>query len=221
MDDLHTATEAPRRRSGRPDKPIPRVDLLRVARVLFADRGYAGVSMADIAHKAGLQKSSLFHHFPTKDRLYREVLDGVLVEVTSAVHDALSQPARGFIERLDTASMAAARVLGEDATRARIVMRELLNQDGTQAHVDAIVRVIDATAQFFEAGAVAGAWPQQDFKQAVLTIAGIHCFYFSVPAITVRVSGIDPFSSDAVEMRVRTVRDQVRQMLGLPPATAT
>ena len=50
MDDLHTATDAPRRRSGRPDKPIPRVDLIRVARVLFADHGYAGVSMADIAH---------------------------------------------------------------------------------------------------------------------------------------------------------------------------
>ena len=48
----------PRRRSGRPDKPIPRTDLLRVARDLFAARGYAGVSMADIAHKAGLQGGS-------------------------------------------------------------------------------------------------------------------------------------------------------------------
>jgi hypothetical protein len=50
----------------------------------------------------------------------------------------------------------------------------------------------------------------------VLTIAGIHCFYFSVPAISQRVGGGDPFSADAVERRVQTVRAQVRQLLGLP-----
>jgi AcrR family transcriptional regulator len=215
MDDLHPATEAPRRRSGRPDKPIPRTELVRVARGLFADHGYAGVSMADIAHKAGLQKSSLFHHFPTKDRLYRDVLDGVLAEVAEAVHAALASPGQGFLERLDAASTAAARSLGEDATRARIIMRELLNQDGTTAHLDVIVQIIEATAAFFEAGADAGAWPRQDFQQAVLTIAGIHCFYFAVPAVTRRVSGSDPFAAEAVERRIQTVRTQVRHMLGV------
>jgi AcrR family transcriptional regulator len=217
MDELHPATEGPRRRSGRPDKPVPRAELLRVARSLFADHGYAGVSMADIAHKAGLQKSSLFHHFPTKDRLYREVLDGVLTELAEAVHAAHAIPGEGFIARLDAASVAAARALGEDPTRARIVMRELLNQDGTAAHLDVIVQIIESTTAFFEAGAAAGAWPRQDFQQAVLTIAGIHCFFFSVPAITQRISGTDPFAAATVERRVQTVRDQVRQMLGVPP----
>jgi AcrR family transcriptional regulator len=216
MDELHPAADAPRRRSGRPDKPIPRTELLRVARGLFADHGHAGVSMADIAHKAGLQKSSLFHHFPTKDRLYREVLDGVLNEIAESVHAALASPGEGFVARLDAASVAAARSLGDDATRARIVMRELLSQDGTAAHLDVIVQIIESTAAFFEAGAQAGAWPRQDFQQAVLTIAGIHCFYFAVPTITRRVSGTDPFSADAVERRVQTVRAQVRQMLGVP-----
>lgn len=186
-----------------------------MARALFADHGYAGVSMADIAHKAGLQKSSLFHHFPTKDRLYRDVLDGVFTEVSEAVHAALAGPGDAFLERLDAATTAAARSLGEDPTRARIIMRELLNQDGTAAHLDVIVQIIEATAAFFEAGAAAGVWPRQDFQQAVLTIAGIHCFYFSVPAVTQRVSGIDPFSAEAVERRVRTVQNQVRQMLGV------
>jgi AcrR family transcriptional regulator len=218
MDDVYPGTEAPRRRSGRPDKPIPRAELVRVARGLFADHGYAGVSMADIAHKAGLQKSSLFHHFPTKERLYRDVLEGVLAEVAEAVRAALQSPGEGFLERLDAASTAAARALGEDATRARIVMRELLNQDGSTAHFDTIVQLIEATAAFFEAGAEAGAWPRQDFTQAVLTIAGIHCFYFAVPAVTRRVGGFDPFRADAVERRVQAVRRQVRQVLDVPGA---
>ncbi len=203
--------------SPRADKSSSRANLLAIARTLFADRGYAGASMADIAERAGLKKSSLFHHFPTKDGLYRDVLDQVLTEVGDAVYAALAAPDLGFLERLDAASAAAARSLGEDATRARLIMRELLNQDGASAHVDVIVEVIAATAAFFEQGAAAGAWPRQDFHQAVLTIAGIHCFYFAVPGVTTRVSGVDPFRADVVETRIHAVQVQVRQLLGLAP----
>ncbi len=171
--------------------------------------------MADIASKAGLKKSSLFHHFPTKDGLYRDVLDQVLGEIGGAVYAAIGAADRGFLERLDSASAAVARSLGEDATRARLIMRELLNHDGADAHVDMIVDVIAATAKFFEDGAAAGAWPRQDFHQAVLTIAGVHCFYFAVPDVTTRVSGLDPFHTDAVERRIHAVQVQVRQLLGL------
>jgi TetR/AcrR family transcriptional regulator len=202
----------PRRRSGRPDKPIPRADLLRTARELFASAGYAGVSMADIAHKAGLQKSSLFHHFPTKDQLYKEVLDGVLTEVSGAVIAAIGA-STDFKSRLDASAAATAQSLGEDSTRARLIMRELLNEDGERGHKDSVVAVILATVEFLEAGAAAGAWPRQDFRQLVLTLAGIHCFYFAVPAITKQVSGADPFSSSAVGRRVDEVREHVRRMI--------
>jgi AcrR family transcriptional regulator len=207
--------EQPRRRSGRPEKPIPRSDLLHVARSLFAAEGYAGVSMADIAHKAGLQKSSLFHHFPTKDQLYREVLDGVLSEVTTSVSAAIATPVGGYLERLDASTIATARCLGEDSSRARLIMRELLNEDGDAHHVDSVLQVMTATCDFLEEGAAAGAWPRQDFKQVVLTFAGIHCFYFALPNIARQVNGTDPFGPEAVEQRVQAVRLHVRHMLAV------
>ncbi len=175
--------------------------------------------MADIANRAGLKKSSLFHHFPTKDGLYRDVIGQVLGEIGGAVYAAIGASDKGFLERLDSAAAAAARSLGEDATRARLIMHELLNHDGAATHVDMIVDVIAATAKFFEDGAAAGAWPRQDFHQAVLSIAGVHCFYFAVPDVTTRVSGLDPFDDDAVERRILAVQVQVRQLLGLasPP----
>lgn len=207
----------PRRRSGRPDKPIPRSELLRAARELFAAGGYAGVSMADIAHKAGLQKSSLFHHFPTKDQLYKEVLDAVLLEVSQAVKDALADQGAGWLARLDASAVAATRSLGGDGTRARLILRELLNNDGDRSHSDSVTRVIDLTAVFLEKGAAAGAWAQQDFRQLVMSLAGIHCFYYAVPNITRQIaSGVEPFDAAAVDRRVIGVRDQVRRLLGLP-----
>ncbi|HEY1100667.1 MAG TPA: TetR/AcrR family transcriptional regulator [Myxococcota bacterium] len=212
-----SSTELPRRRSGRPDKPIPRSELLRVARELYAARGYAGVSMADVAHKAGLQKSSLFHHFPTKDQLYKEVLDGVLQEVGDAVKASLVDESGSWLERLDASAIATARILGGDSSRARLILREMLNDEGERSHVDGVLKMLDLTVAFLEKGAAAGAWPQQDFKQLTLTIAGIHSYYFAVPGITKTVSGHDPFDAGAVDRRVAAVRDQVRRLLGVAP----
>ena len=53
-----------------------------------------------------------------------------------------------------------------------------------------------------------------------MTLAGVHCFYFSLPRITHAVSGLDPFAPDAVEHRIRSIRHQVRQMMGLGPPVA-
>jgi AcrR family transcriptional regulator len=204
----------PRRRSGRPDKPIPRGELIRVARGLFATHGYAGVSMADIAHKAGLQKSSLFHHFPTKDQLYKEVMDGVLREIGDAVRASLADETAAWTVRLESSTIALARCFGADSTRARLVLREVLNDDGERAHIDTVVGLIQVAAEFFERGAAAGAWPHQDFRQLVLSVAGIHCFYFAVPHVAASVAG-DPYEPAAVEQRVVVLVEHLRRLLGV------
>ena len=44
------------------------------ARRLFARRGYAGTSMADIAAAAGVSKATVFHHFGNKRGLYQALI---------------------------------------------------------------------------------------------------------------------------------------------------
>ena len=41
--------------------------------VLFAERGYAGSRMEDLARGLNLSKGSIFQHFKTKERLFLEV----------------------------------------------------------------------------------------------------------------------------------------------------
>lgn len=52
--------------------------VLAKAEKIFADKGYEGASLADIADAAGLSKQNLMYYFPTKLRLYERVLDEVL-----------------------------------------------------------------------------------------------------------------------------------------------
>lgn len=48
--------------------------ILREASHQFAARGYFGSSTRDIAAKVGIRQPSLFHHFPSKQAIFQELL---------------------------------------------------------------------------------------------------------------------------------------------------
>jgi AcrR family transcriptional regulator len=71
--------DQPRRRRGRPRlKPgssdvVPSDEILAAAARLFAEFGYEKTSFAAIANEVGMQRASLYHHFPNKDALLLEI----------------------------------------------------------------------------------------------------------------------------------------------------
>jgi AcrR family transcriptional regulator len=67
-----------------------RARLVETARELFADRGYAGVSMEQVCTKAEVTRGALYHHFAGKDDLFRAVCEDVAGTVTSQVLEAAS-----------------------------------------------------------------------------------------------------------------------------------
>jgi AcrR family transcriptional regulator len=81
--------------------------ILRAASILFAERGFRGVSISDVAAAAGLVKSSIYHHFENKEALYL----AVLTEMAQQSRDLMQAGAQGdtWRERL----RGAVRVLGE------------------------------------------------------------------------------------------------------------
>lgn len=103
-----------------------RDQLLETARALFAERGFYGVSIAQIADELGLTKQALLHHFASKEKLYGEVLKGISDELAAARRRALSDDddARVQLRRFLVGMMARSR---EEKERARLLMRELLD----------------------------------------------------------------------------------------------
>jgi TetR/AcrR family transcriptional regulator, cholesterol catabolism regulator len=51
-----------------------RSELTREAARLFAERGYHGTSIGDLAEALGVQKASLYHHFASKQDLLHETM---------------------------------------------------------------------------------------------------------------------------------------------------
>ena len=52
--------------------------LLEAAESIFAEQGFAGATTAAIARRAGVPKANLHYYFPTKEGLYRAVVERVL-----------------------------------------------------------------------------------------------------------------------------------------------
>jgi TetR/AcrR family transcriptional regulator len=68
------------------DKPIAKPSIreeneraiLAAAEAVFAEHGFGGATMAAIAARAGVPKPNVHYYFPTKERLYRAVVERVL-----------------------------------------------------------------------------------------------------------------------------------------------
>ncbi|CRK61003.1 Transcriptional regulator, TetR family [Alloactinosynnema sp. L-07] len=67
-----------------------RATLLRVARELFADRGYSAVTAEDIVSAAELTRGALHHQFGDKRGLFRELLLVVEAELVAEIRAAVS-----------------------------------------------------------------------------------------------------------------------------------
>lgn len=73
----------PLRRRGRPkaaDAVAIQADVIAVAKRLFLEHGIAAASMDDIAKASGITKQTLYARFPSKDELYRAVIDDVMAQ---------------------------------------------------------------------------------------------------------------------------------------------
>jgi AcrR family transcriptional regulator len=99
-----------------------RQELTRIAARLFAEQGYQGTSVADLAEELGVQKPSLYHHIASKEDLLWEVA----WEGAGAFHAALDAvPADApAAERIRLALRAHLAVVAEQVDIATVFVRE-------------------------------------------------------------------------------------------------
>jgi len=69
-----------------------RASILAVAKILFADKGYHGVSVDEIAHRLGVSPAVLYRHFPSKEALYQAVVNGMAGSRHTYIDAAINGP---------------------------------------------------------------------------------------------------------------------------------
>jgi len=90
------------RRPGRPSNEtgpvITRAELLQTAQRMIAEKGFDGTSIRGLAREAGVTHGTVQHHFPTKQALWRAVVDEVIAPGIEFALGQLSDDSSGGVE---------------------------------------------------------------------------------------------------------------------------
>ena len=127
--------------------------VLRAATGAFLAHGYAS-SVEQIARRAGVAKQTVYHHFPSKDLLFKEVarelVKGVLVELDAEPSDLRASLVRfGYAYRrriLSAEGIATFRTLVPEIPRFRALARAMYANSAGEtvrrlaAHLEAAMR---------------------------------------------------------------------------------
>lgn len=79
------------------DLPIP----LAAALAAFAEHGYHGTSVRDIAARAGLSVPGLYHHYPSKQSLLQGLLERTMSDLLDRSEAALAEAGPAPLEQFD------------------------------------------------------------------------------------------------------------------------
>ncbi len=159
-----------------------RTAILHEARRCFAAAGYDGCSLNEIAEAVGIRKSSLLHHFPSKEQLYQEVFQTAMIEWMGRVDFAtapISDHDNGW-GKVDRVLIAGFEFFAENPEFVRIVRREALD-GGVRLGFDlggALRPLFNRAGEYFEREMDAGRIRRYDPEQLLLTLYGalLSCF---------------------------------------------
>lgn len=179
--------------------------LLNTSETLFAERGFYGVSIATIAKEMGFSKQALLHHYPTKEKLYGAVLQRISddffeqqLEAEQASHDPLKR-LKTFYQGLATPSL-------ENVQRTRLLMRELLDNNGRANSAENwylkgfLTRIINMVKAVEGLGALSD---ERALVTAYQWLGAVNYFLISPPTL----SGI--FGETALEKMNQSFNDQL------------
>ena len=101
-----------------------REQLIEIARGLFAERGYDGTSVEEIAAHADVSKPVVYEHFGGKEGLYAVVVDREVRALETAIQDALTTPNAGYRQLIERATMALLDYIDACPDGFRIIARD-------------------------------------------------------------------------------------------------
>jgi len=193
--------------------------ILDVAEALFAEHGYAGTSLRDVARAAGLRTPSLYNHFESKESLYGAVLDRGLAPVLRSLAESLSSAGPPDDEAAAALVERTMQLLAERPNLPRLVHYEAL-AGGEQ--LSPILRkwlqpAFEHAHAMVDRSPSAERWSAEQRPLLALAMVNILLGYFSLAPLHRELSGQDLLAADVIAVQTDLFR-QIASTLFLQPS---
>jgi len=194
--------------------PDTRDRVLQVALSLFAEHGYRGTSLRDIARRIGIKAPSLLHHFPSKEQLYVAVLDRIFEGLEESAQRVLSGN-DNFQERCRIAIVGAIDFIAASPDSMRIIWREMTEESGIgrQLFKRRLPPLFAMGVNFIFRGQREGEFREVDPFHFLLSLNSITIGFFTTATMVRRLWNNNLFEPKVVELRKREVIDMVERTL--------
>jgi len=220
------ATPLARRPRGRPrrshDAKATRKSLLSAAAELFAARGFDGVSVAEVAHRAGANKALISYHFGGKLQLYRTIVREMFVELLSRV-----EPLRSAPRPPDQVLREFIAIVGDSANRrrphlSRMMLREVI-AGGPHLDQEVLVypmRVFAVVREIIERGVRERVFRPVDPIMTHMSVVGSLVFFFATADFRRRMAAEapSPFAATVPDAYVRHIQELIGRGLAVDGA---
>lgn len=138
---------------------------------LFAERGFAGTSIRDIAKSTGLSISNIYHHFGNKEGLLLAILETASGRVLTSLQEASDQPGTPMerFKALIRTHLEMSRILKKES-KIFFLDEEHLSPEGYRANLSYQRKILDIYREHLVALQEAG---EVNFKSATIAAFNI------------------------------------------------
>ena len=186
--------------------------ILDAAERLFAQRGFAGIGMREVADSAGMGKSSLFHHFRSKAELYAAVVGRILDVFDRRLTAALAaggDPLTRFDRWVDTLI----DILAEHPTSPRLLLRSLFEDDDLtgaseeeQLADHTIQHMFKSIGDLLREGTEAGMFRLTSIPHTLQSLVGLTVYHFASGEFGEELVGQSLFAPEQVRRRKEEIK---------------
>lgn len=164
--------------------------IVHAARTLFAENGYDGVSIRDVADRAHVSKANVFHHFRNKMGLYKAVLgesSNMFEEVVEVLREC-GQPPHARLELFIRENLA---LMLRDPHSVNLFMRQMMSTPDNAQRALAEANVVDG------------------FRKLIGNLESLQAEHRLVEDVDPTVLAMTIIGANFIFFRLRSVVDQI------------
>lgn len=182
--------------------------ILLEAERLFAEKGFDGVSVRDIAERAQVNAAMINYYFRNKDDLYLSIVENYLAEFSEELEKVLG-PETDPLWRLEKFIDCYTDFMFAKVISAQLVLRAGLQNDAHIAHFTEkyFSQIIFKLEEIILDGIKSAQFAQLDSKLTAVSIMGMIVYFFGAAPILSRLPGMESYQEDYRQQLAQHIKD--------------